>query len=199
MVNEVSARLKAPPKRGRGRCSMVECLRHTWFVAGEGASEGSSWGLSCLGFRKATRNPSLRARSLIFSSSRSLLAVTTMLCFEWQSRMITSVLGAVSPAAFLVSCMFVAFKVNTVADAKEKRPPLRCYKHDCLPRRGFMLRKVTAMVGRSNKKSPDCVSGLFPPPLRDGHTIMFVALQIYGFFELCNTFCEKIILFPKIR
>ena len=105
--NDVRVRLKAPPSFGRGRCSMVAGLiqvRLSGMVVQRVSQPG------CFGLRTVTRNPLLMARSLTLSSSRSLLAMTTMLFLLWQSRKITSVLGAVCPAVFCEFCISIAFK-----------------------------------------------------------------------------------------
>lgn len=162
MAKEVSMRLKAPPNCGRGRSMIAAVLRH---VCADGCVVRvvSKICPSSRGLRKATRKPWLMARSLIFSSSRSLLATTTMLFLEWQSRKITKVLCfAVCPAVVCVFCISVK---HLKIWATRKRSPLSLLNRWSTTR-GLIYERATAevLLGEGNKKSPRCVLGCFRRP-----------------------------------
>lgn len=165
MANEVRVRLKAPPKRGRGRSAMAAGLRHALVDGAEAVATGSCG----RGLRTATRKPLLMARSLTLSSSRSLLAVTTMLFLAWQSRMITSVLGAVCPAVVLEFCISDRhLKIDNRRIPKREAVATSAVYQMSPPRGGLIYERATAKVfqyvGRAKKKPRDVSLGCFRRP-----------------------------------
>ena len=92
--------------------------------------------------------------------------------FLWQSRKITSVLGAVSPAVVLEFCISDRhLKIDNRRIPKREAVATSAVYQMSPPRGGLIYERATAKVfqyvGRAKKKAPRCVVGLFPPPLRD--------------------------------